>query len=64
MIETRLALSAGISLVAARHNVTDADCDSFLFFDEAQAGISGGFTVEGDTFHLSDSPGFGIEVDF
>jgi L-alanine-DL-glutamate epimerase-like enolase superfamily enzyme len=64
MLETRLALSAGISLVAARHTVTDADCDSFLFFDEAQAGISGGFTVEGDAFHLSDSPGFGIEVDF
>ena len=64
MIETRLSITAGLSIVAARHNITDADCDSFLYYDNAQTGVSGGFTVEGDLFHLSDAPGFGVEVDF
>jgi L-alanine-DL-glutamate epimerase-like enolase superfamily enzyme len=64
MIETRLALTAALSLVAARHNIPDADCDSYLFLDEAQAGVTGGFTVEGDQCRLSEKAGFGVEVDF
>jgi L-alanine-DL-glutamate epimerase-like enolase superfamily enzyme len=64
MLETRLALTAGLSLVAARKNITDADCDSFLFFDEGPTGVSGGFTVEGDRFRLSEKGGFGVDVDF
>jgi len=64
MIETRLSITAGLSLVAAKSNVTDADCDSFMYYDAAQTGVTGGFTTEGDKFTLSDAPGFGIEVDF
>jgi L-alanine-DL-glutamate epimerase-like enolase superfamily enzyme len=64
MLETRLALTAGLSLVAARGNITDADCDSFLLFDEGQTGVTGGFTAEGDMFRLSEEGGFGITVDF
>ncbi|MDR2759818.1 MAG: dipeptide epimerase [Spirochaetaceae bacterium] len=64
MLETRIALTAGLSLVAARGNITDADCDSFLFFDEKQTGVTGGFTVEGDMFRLSEEGGLGVTVDF
>jgi L-alanine-DL-glutamate epimerase-like enolase superfamily enzyme len=64
MIETRLSITAGLSLVAAKSNVTDADCDSFMYYDASQTGVTGGFTAEGDVFRLSDTPGFGVEVDF
>lgn len=64
MLETRLSLTAGLSLVAAKQNVTEADCDSFMYYDAAQTGVTGGFTVEGDLFRLRDAPGFGVEVDF
>jgi L-alanine-DL-glutamate epimerase-like enolase superfamily enzyme len=64
MLETRLALTAGLSLVAARGNITDADCDSFLSFDESQAGVTGGFTMEGDMCRLSEESGLGITIDF
>lgn len=64
MLETRLAITAGLSLVAAKANVTEADCDSFLYYDAAQTGVTGGFTIEGDMFRLSDEPGFGVQVEF
>lgn len=64
MLETRLAITAGLSLVAAKTNITDADCDSFMYYDAAQTGVVGGFSVEGDVFTLSDKPGFGVDVDF
>jgi len=64
MIETRLSITAGLSLVAAKNNVTEADCDSFMYYDDAQTGVTGGFTSEGSVFRLSDVPGFGVEVDF
>ena len=64
MLETRLAITAGLSLVAAKSNVTDADCDSFTYADEAEVGVTGGFTYDGDMFRLSDEPGFGVKVDF
>lgn len=64
MLETRLAITAGLNLVAARENITEADCDGFLYYDERDAGVSGGFTAEGGTFLLSDAPGFGVTVAF
>jgi L-alanine-DL-glutamate epimerase-like enolase superfamily enzyme len=64
MLETRLALTAGLSLVAARGNITDADCDSFLSFDEKQAGVTGGFTIEDGVCRLSEEGGLGVTVDF
>jgi len=64
MIETRLSLTAGLSFVAAKSNVTEADCDSFMYYDDTQTGVTGGFTSEGSVFRLKDAPGFGVEVDF
>jgi L-alanine-DL-glutamate epimerase-like enolase superfamily enzyme len=63
MLETRLALTAGLSLAAAKSNITDVDCDSFLFYDDTKTGITGGFTSFGDTFRLSDKPGLGVDID-
>lgn len=58
MLETKLAITAGLSLVAAKKNVTEADCDSFLYYKENP--IEGGFIQEQDTFTLLDEPGFGV----
>ena len=64
MLETRLGITAGLSLVAAKHNVTEADCDGFRHYDDNKIGVTGGFTFEGDLFTLSEKPGFGVEVAF
>lgn len=64
MLETRLAITAGLSLVAANGVVTEADCDSFMYYDNAPVPVQGGFEIEGDLFRLSDRPGFGVDVDF
>ncbi len=64
MIETKIALTAGISLVAARKNITEADCDSFMFYDNSKLGITGGFERNQDKFSLLDKPGLGIELSF
>jgi L-alanine-DL-glutamate epimerase-like enolase superfamily enzyme len=64
MLETKLAITAGLSLVAARTNVTEADCDSFMFYKDSETGMTGGFTRDGDVFTLLDRPGFGIDFDF
>lgn len=64
MLETKLAITAGVSLVAARKNITEADCDSFMFYKDSETGMTGGFTREGDLFTLLDRPGFGIDFDF
>ncbi len=58
MLETRLAITAGLSLVAAKKNITEADCDSFLYYKENP--VAGGFIQEKDIFTLSDKPGFGV----
>ena len=58
MLETRLAITAGLSLVAAKKNVTEADCDSFLYYKEDP--VLGGFTQNQDIFTLSEEPGFGV----
>jgi L-alanine-DL-glutamate epimerase-like enolase superfamily enzyme len=64
MLETRLALTAALSLAAASSNITDVDCDSFLFYDDTKTGITGGFTVSADTFTLAGNPGLGIDLEF
>lgn len=60
MLETKLAITAGMSLVAAKRNVTEADCDSFLYYQSNP--VEGGFTQDGDIFTLMDQPGFGVTL--
>lgn len=62
MAETKLAISAGASLIAAQHNITDGDMDGYLDFDCDD--INGSFTVERGIMTLSDKPGLGVEVNF
>ena len=64
MLETKIAITAGLSLVAARKNITEADCDSFMYYKDADTGMPGGFTREGDMFRLSDKPGLGLDISF
>ena len=64
MMENKISLTAGVSLVAAKGAIVEADCDSFTFFVGDDDGIPGGFTRDGGTFHLLDKPGLGIELDF
>ena len=62
MMENKISLTAGLSLVAAKRNIVEADCDSFLVFENEDDGIQGGFTREGGKMILSDRPGLGIEL--
>lgn len=64
MMETRLATTAGVSLVASKKNITEADCDSFLFYEDEQTGMNGGFIRDNDIFTLLDRPGFGLDLSF
>ena len=64
MDDTKIAITAALSLFAARRNITEADTDSFLFSVDPELGMKGGFTYEGGTFTLTDQPGLGIEIDF
>lgn len=64
MMETKIAITAGLSLVASRKNITEADCDSFLYYKDADNGMPGGFTREGDQFKLSEEPGLGLQISF
>lgn len=64
MFESKLAITAGFHLVAARKNISEADCDSFMFMKDPDAGMTGGFQRQGDVFTLSDQPGFGVDVPF
>ncbi|RAO98701.1 chloromuconate cycloisomerase [Petrotoga sp. 9PW.55.5.1] len=62
MVETKIALTAAASLVAAKKNIVAADLDSFLYYEEPDF-IKGGFERETDVIKLFDKPGLGIEVD-
>lgn len=62
MFESRLAATAGLSLVASRANITESDCDCFMYYDAEKIGITGGFTADGDILQLVDKPGFGIDI--
>ena len=64
MLETKLATTAGVSLVAAKKNITEADCDSFMFYEDEQTGMKGGFERNGDVFTLLNKPGFGLDISF
>lgn len=64
MLETKIAITAGLSLVAARKNITEADCDSFLYYRDSENGMPGGFTREGDLFRLLEEPGLGLSLSF
>ena len=64
MLETKVAIAAGVSLVAAKQNITEADCDSFMYAVDPEMGMPGGFAVNGGGYTLSDKPGLGIDIDF
>ena len=64
MMETKIAITAGLSLVASRKAITEADCDSFLYYKDADNGMPGGFTRTGDMFRLSEDPGLGLDISF
>lgn len=64
MLETKIAITAGLSLVASRKNITEADCDSFLYYKDADTRMPGGFERKGDMFRLSDKPGLGLDISF
>lgn len=64
MLETKIAITAGISLVASRKNITESDCDSFMYYKDPETGMPGGFTRDGGTFTLSDKPGLGLDISF
>ncbi len=53
-----------IGLVAAKQNITEADCDSFMYAVDPEMGMPGGFAVNGGVYTLSDKPGLGIDIDF
>ena len=62
MMETKVAITAALSLVAAKKNITDADCDSCLFFKDPEMGMPGGYTRDGDIFTLTEEPGLGLQI--
>ena len=61
MLETKIAIAAAASLVAAKKNITEADLDSFMYCQESEL-IKGGFERKGGLITLLDKPGLGIEV--
>lgn len=64
MLESKIAITAGISLVASRKNITESDCDSFMYYRDPETGMPGGFTRDGGTFTLSELPGLGLDINF
>ena len=64
MLETKVAIAAGVALVAAKSNITEADCGSFMYAVDPQIGMPRGFSVEGGGYTLSDKPGLGLDFDF
>ncbi len=61
MQENKISITAGVSLVAAKKAIVEADCDSFMFYKGDDDGLKGGFDRDGGVFTLLDKPGFGIE---
>ena len=64
MLESKLAISAALALVAARDNISEADCDSFLLIEDQGLKMKSGFTYSGCTIRLSEAPGLGLDIDF
>jgi len=63
MQDDRISLAAGLSLVAAKDAIVEADCDSLLELKAEPKAVSGGFTNVGGIYTLSDEPGLGVRVD-
>lgn len=55
MMETKLSITAGLSFVAAKKNVMDADLDSFMEYVGGETHFPGGFTHKGSDFVLCDA---------
>ena len=64
MLESKIALTAALSVVASGQNITEADCDAMFFAKDPEMGMPGGFTYHGSDFWLCDAPGIGIDYDF
>ncbi len=62
MLETPIAISAGLSLAAARANIVDTDCDSCRYFPADGIPFMGSFVDEGDVAVLSEEPGLGVDA--
>lgn len=60
MEECKISITAGVSLVAAKKAIVEADCDSFMFYKGNDDGIRGGFDRVGGIFTLTEKPGLGI----
>ena len=54
----------GVALRRAKSNITEADCDSFMYAVDPEMGMPGGFSVEGGVYTLSDKPGLGLDRTF
>lgn len=62
MMESRLSITAGLSLASAKNNIPDADCDSFAECT-GEISVEGGFEFKGQEFCLENKPGLGVEVE-
>lgn len=60
MLESKIGITAGASIVAAKNNISEADMDSFLHIKDP--GIKGGITIENGTITLPEAPGLGIDL--
>ena len=63
MQENKISIAAGLSLVAAKKAIVEADCDSFMFYKGEDDGIQGGFERDGGSFTLLEKPGLGLDFD-
>lgn len=61
MLESKIGITAGASLVAAKKNILEADMDSFLYMKDT--GIQGGISIENGVITLPEKPGLGIELE-
>lgn len=59
MLESKIGITAGASLVAAKKNITEADMDSFMHIKDP--GIKGGLSIEKGIITLPEAPGLGID---
>ena len=64
MMETKIAITAGLSLAAAKKNITETDCDSFLYYKDGDTGMPGGFEIHQDMFRLLEKSGLGLDITF
>ncbi|WP_217589534.1 mandelate racemase/muconate lactonizing enzyme family protein [Lentibacillus saliphilus] len=62
MLESKIGITAGASLVAAKRNITEADMDSFMYVKDP--GVKGGLELDNGIITLPNNPGLGIELDF